>query len=141
MLTRIREWSVCISSDITLGELQHVAIDLLSFSRETEGLEECSKGVYEGHIAEIKHVYESMHDHNVLLVTVSHAMSIVIHLAGMANEPFTEVLADSRLIQTVSLKEEARDVLRFLALDEASLDEELDALYAVVSHWQTHKCM
>ena len=49
------------------------------------------------------------------------------------NVPFAKVLANSRLVQAISLKEETSDVLGILAGDKAGLDEELNALFGDVS--------
>lgn len=69
MLTCVGKWGLCVSLNISLGELKHIAIDLLCLAGKAECLQEHAKSVDEGSITEVDHVHKGMHSRNVDFVT------------------------------------------------------------------------
>jgi hypothetical protein len=58
-----------ISGDVAFRELEHEAIDLLSFSRKAECLQKYTNSIHEAQVPEIQKIDKSMHDSNIVFIS------------------------------------------------------------------------
>jgi hypothetical protein len=126
LLTGRGKWGLRIAFHVAFGELEHESIDLLRLSGQTERLQEEPKRVYESRIPEVQKVDERLHSRDVRFLSVvssAHSTSVFVKIV-----PFAKVFAHHGLAQAVRLQKEGSNLLRLLALDEARLEEEFDAL-------------
>jgi hypothetical protein len=68
-LTCVGKWGLRVSLDISLGKLEHEAVNLLRFSGKTECLQERAESTNEPDVTEVDHVNKGMHRCDVDLVT------------------------------------------------------------------------
>lgn len=69
MLTCVGKWGLCVALNISLGELEHKAIDLLCLAGQAERLQEYAESINESSVTEVDHVHKGMHSRNVDFVT------------------------------------------------------------------------
>jgi hypothetical protein len=69
MLTCIGKWGLCVSLNISLSKLEHIAIDLLCLPGKAERLQEHAEGINERNVTEVDHINKGMHSRNVDFVT------------------------------------------------------------------------
>ena len=65
--TCIGKHSGRIASDVSFGEFEHVTINFLGLSRETERLKERPQSIHEGKLGKVHQIDESVHYGDVLV--------------------------------------------------------------------------
>lgn len=69
MLTCVGKRGLCVALNISLGKLEHIAIDFLCLAGKTECLQEYAESINERSVTEVDHVHKGMHSCNIDFVT------------------------------------------------------------------------